>query len=144
MKNIIESLTRFFNPPKTKTILVIDDSDVDRTFAVRVLAKRYHVLSASGAKEGLEMAYKARPDLILLDYLMPEMNGPEVCRILKQDYGMNETPVVFLTGMDTPQTVIDSLEQGAEAYLIKPIGMRDLLQEIHLRLQPMVCTGKDR
>ena len=143
MKNIISSLKGFFNPPKTKTVLVIDDSELDRTFASRVLSKRYHVLSASGAKEGLEVAYKERPDLILLDYMMPEMNGPEVCRILKQDYGMQETPVVFLTSLDTPQTVIDSLEQGAEAYLTKPIGTRDLLAEVHLRMQPMSCTGKD-
>jgi CheY-like chemotaxis protein len=144
MKNIIESLKNFFDPPKTKTILVIDDSEVDRTFAVRVLSKRYHVLSASSGKEGIEVACKARPDLIVLDYMMPGINGPEVCRTLKEDRGMNETPIVFLTGLDTPQTVIDSLEQGAEAYLTKPIGMRDLLQEVHLRLQPMVCTGKDR
>jgi CheY-like chemotaxis protein len=143
MKNIIESLTNFFNPPRTKTVLVIDDSEVDRTFALRVLAKRYYTLSASGAKEGIEVACKERPDLILLDYMMPEMNGPEVCRILKEERGMSETPVVFLTSMDTPQTVIDSLEQGAEAYLIKPIGARDLLEEIRLRMQPMVCTGKD-
>jgi putative two-component system response regulator len=143
MKDIIRSLKEFFNPPRTKTVLVIDDSEVDRTFALRVLAKRYYVLSAPGAKEGIEMACKERPDLILLDYMMPEMNGPEVCRILKEDHGMKEIPVVFLTSMDTPQTVIDSLEQGAEAYLTKPIGARDLLEEIHLRMQPMVCTGKD-
>ena len=129
MKNIIQSLKTFFNPPRTKTVLVIDDSEVDRTFALRVLAKRYRVLSASGAKEGIEMACKERPDLILLDYMMPGMNGPEVCRTLKEDRGMNETPVVFLTGLDTPHTVIESLEQGAESYLTKPIGMRDLLEE---------------
>jgi putative two-component system response regulator len=143
MKNIIRSLKEFFNPPKLKTVLVIDDSDVDRTFASRVLAKRYYVLSAAGAKEGIRLALKHRPDLILLDYMMPEMNGPEVCRILKQDNGMEDTPIVFFTGMDTPQAVIDGLEEGAVAYLTKPVGARDLLQEVHLRLQPMVFTGKD-
>lgn len=132
-----------FCPPKSRTVLVIDDSDVDRMFAVRALSKRYHVLSAAGAKDGLEVAFKERPDLILLDYMMPEMNGPEVCRILKQDYGMLETPVVFLTSMDTPHTVIDGLQEGAEAYLTKPIGQRDLLEEVRLRLQPMVAAGKD-
>jgi CheY-like chemotaxis protein len=143
MKNIIRGWLGFLNPLKTKTVLVIDDSELDRTFAARVLARRYHVLLAGGAKEGLEVALKARPDLILLDYMMPEMSGPEVCRILKQDYGMHETPVVFLTSMDTPRTVIEGLEQGAEAYLIKPIGSRDLLEEVHLRLQPMVALRKD-
>jgi two-component system, cell cycle response regulator len=143
MKNIIQLFKDLLNPPKEKTVLVIDDSEVDRTFAARVLAKRYYVLSASGAKEGIEMALKQKPDLILLDYMMPEMNGPEVCRILKQDPGMSETPIVFFTGMDTPRAVIDGLQEGAEAYLIKPIGARDLLQEVHLRMQPMVFTGKD-
>ncbi len=144
MKNIIKIINDFLNPPKTKTVLVIDDSELDRTFAIKALSKRYHVLAATGAKEGLEMAFKHRPDLILLDYMMPDMNGPEVCRILKQNYGMDGTPVVFLTSMDTPRTIIDGLEEGAESYLTKPIGMRDLLEEIHLRLQPMVFTGKDR
>jgi len=122
---------------------VIDDSEVDRTFSVRVLSKRYFVLAAKGAKEGLEIALKQKPDLILLDYMMPGMNGPEVCRILKQDDGMQDIPVVFLTSMDTPQTVIDGLEEGAEAYLTKPIGARDLLEEVELRMQRMVFTGKD-
>ena len=143
MKNILESLRGFLNPPKTKTILVIDDSDVDRTFSVRVLSKRYFVLEAHGAKEGLEIAFKQRPDLILLDYMMPDMNGPEVCRMLKHNYGLQDVPVVLLTSMDTPRTVIDGLEEGAEAYLIKPIGARDLLEEVKLRLQPMVFLGKD-
>jgi CheY-like chemotaxis protein len=143
MKSLIRKLIEFFDPPKTKTVLVIDDSEVDRTFAVRVLSRRYKVLSAGGAKEGLAMALKERPDLVLLDYMMPEMNGPEVCRILKQNYGMQDIPVVFLTSMDTPQMTIDGLEEGAEAYLIKPIGRLDLMEEIKLRLQPMVATEKD-
>ena len=143
MKDIIRSIKNFFDPPKTKTVLVIDDSDVDRTFAERVLAKRYRVLSASGPREGIEVACRERPDLILLDYMMPEMNGSEVCRILKEVHGMEATPVVFLTGLDTPQTVVESLEQGAEAYLTKPIGGRDLIEEVRLRMQPVICTGKD-
>jgi putative two-component system response regulator len=143
MKDIIQALLDFFNPPKTKTVLVVDDSALDRTFVLRVLSPRYHVLTASGAREGIEVACREKPDLILLDYMMPGMKGPEVCRILKEERGMRDTPVVFLTSMDTPQTVIDALEQGAEAYLIKPIGARDLLAEIRLRLQPMVITGKD-
>ena len=144
MRDIIKKIRDFFNPPKIKTVLVSDDSDLDRAFAARVLSRRYHVLCAGGAKEGLQMAFKERPDLILLDYMMPEMNGPEVCRILKQKYGMHETPVVFFTSFDTPQNIIDGLEEGAEAYLIKPISAHDLLEEIRLRMQPMVSTRKDR
>jgi CheY-like chemotaxis protein len=145
MKYLISLIKDFFAPPtKTRTILIIDDSEVDRTFAARVLGQKYKVLSAASGNEGIQVALKELPDLILLDYMMPGMNGPEVCRILKQNANMLAVPVIFLTSMDTPNTVVDGLEEGAEAYLIKPINARDLLAEVKLRIEPLFVERKGR
>ena len=73
MKNIIHSLKRFFAPPKVHTILVIDDSEIDRRVACSMLEKHYNVRLANGGREGIAMAIEKRPDLILLDFMMPEM-----------------------------------------------------------------------
>ncbi len=143
MNNIIKNIRHFFNPPRTRTVLVIDDSEVDRTLAVRFLSKRYNVMVAAGGKEGLEIALRHNPDLILLDIMMPEMNGPEVCHKLKQDPRTEQVPVIFLTSMDTPRTVVDGLEEGAEAYLIKPISKSDLMEQVSLRIKPACADGKD-
>ena len=143
MKDFLKKIRERLDPPRTRTVLVIDDSDVDRTLVVRFLSRRYFVLTAASGKEGLDIAFSQCPDLILLDYMMPEMNGPEVCHRLKGDPRTESIPVIFLTSMDTPSTVVDGLEEGAEAYLIKPISKHDLIEQVALRIRPACTTGKD-
>ena len=117
MKNIINSLKELLNPPESKTVLVIDDSDVDRMFAVRTLARRYHVLSAAGAREGLEVAFKERPDLILLDYLMPEMNGVETLKEIREINGT--IPVIMCTSFPDNRSITEAETLGVFAYIPK-------------------------
>jgi CheY-like chemotaxis protein len=137
MKNCIDSIKQWLNPPR-KTILVIDDSDVDRTFVERVLSGRYQVVTAANGQSGIDTARRQRPDLILLDYVMPGMSGPEVCRSLKNDRSTETIPVIFLTSMDDALSMSDGFEGGAEHYLTKPIGKSDLLGQVKLRLKPPV------
>ena len=120
---------------KQATILVVDDSDVDRTFSLRTLSNRgYKILSAPNGETGVQMAKAHRPDLILLDYMMPDLNGPEVCHILKNDTTTKNIPVIFLTSLDTPKSVVDCFEQGAEIFLPKPIKASELLEQVRLTL----------
>ncbi len=135
MKNIMDVLYRFLNPLRTRKVLVIDDSEPDRTFVVRALSSRYNVITAPGGREGIDMAVKERPDLIILDFMMPGMNGPEVCRRIRADKRVGNVPVIFLTSLETPHAVVEGLEQEADAYLTKPIGMRDLIEEVNLRIK---------
>lgn len=146
MKNLYQKLSAFFRPAKTRTILVVDDSPLDRTIATRALARKYHVLAADNGRFGLELARQHRPDLILLDYVMPEMDGPETCAALKADPLTEGIPVIFVTRMDEPSTFVEGMEGGAESFLTKPVKMGELIAEVDLRLKYAAedKEGKDR
>lgn len=135
MKCPFECLRSLFVPAKALKVLIIDDSVVDRTIAVKALDQHYHVVSAESGAQGIEKAYAEAPDLIVLDYVMQDMSGPQVCCVLKNDSRTKDIPVIFLTGMDTPESFVNGLEQGAEAYLTKPLKVRDLKEEVRLRIK---------
>ena len=137
MGNLIDNIKNWLNPPR-KTILVIDDSEMDRIFVEKTLRQNYHVITAADGLKGIDAARLSRPDLILLDYMMPGMPGPEVCRVLKSDQKTESIPVVFLTSMDDAISMSEGFEGGAEHYLTKPIGKTKLLDQVKLRLMPPV------
>lgn len=114
-----------------KTILVIDDGEVERKFISRTLQKAgFSVLTADDGAPGLALAKDKKPDLVLLDFVMPGMNGDVVCKYLKDDVTTRDIPVIFLTGSVKPASVIESFEAGAEYYLAKPISAAALIHEV--------------
>lgn len=117
-----------------KRILVIDDGEVERRFISRALEKKGYVVSvAAEGRTGIKLAQEEQPDLIVLDYRMPGLNGIEVCKRLKsRDEQTCGIPVIFLTGSTTPADVIDCYEVGAEYYLSKPISARTLTNEVEM------------
>ncbi len=118
------------------TILVIEDNEVDQRMACAALERGgYQALKAYDGKTGLELAKQHLPGLIILDYNLPDTKGPELCKILKNHYDTQHIPVLFLTSMDTPDSIIDCYEQGGENYLSKPISSKDLLKQIELTLK---------
>ena len=119
-----------------RTVLVVDDTEIERTFITRVLKKNgYSVLVAEDGAAGFEVAQEKRPDLIILDYVMPGYNGKEVLRRLKRENSTKNIPVVFLTGSTTPLEVIECYEEGAEYYLNKPISAAMLVKQLELTFQ---------
>lgn len=105
-----------------KTILIIDDSTADLQLMSGLLRDNYRVQVAKTPERGLELARSdAKPDLILLDVLLPRMDGYELCEQLKQSPETQPIPVVFVTGNVTDEERWRGLEIGAEAYLVKPI-----------------------
>lgn len=83
-----------------KHILIVDDEpDVALVLAKGLTAEGYSVITALNGKNALALAKSERPDLIILDILMPDMDGPEVAASLKEDHGTSDIPVIFLTGM---------------------------------------------
>jgi CheY-like chemotaxis protein len=110
--------------------LVIDDTDVDRRVACAAIERGgYTALKAVDGRSGFELAKEQKPDLIILDYNLPDIQGPEVCRLLKAHQDTQKIPVLFLTSLTDPDSVVRCFEQG-ENYLSKPISVKLLLKQI--------------
>lgn len=117
--------------PGRKTILVVDDAPVNIQFLCGVLKSSYKVKAATNGEKALEIAHKdPQPDLILLDILMPDMDGYEVCHRLKNDAATTDIPVVFITGDLGEEEEQRGLEMGAAAYLTKPVDTDKLLDTL--------------
>ena len=124
------------NAVTRKTILVVDDVPVNVEVLSGILSDDYNVLVATSGAQALEVATQ-QPDLILLDIMMPEMDGYEVCRRLKSAPAISGIPVIFVTGMDDAEDEIKGLTLGAVDYLTKPIHAAITLARIksHLELK---------
>ncbi len=119
----------------TRTILAADDeSDVLEMLRYNLVKEGYHVMTARDGKRALELAHQL-PDLILLDVMMPEMDGWEVCRQLKRDELTSAIPIVFLTAKGTEFDEVLGLELGADDYIVKPVAIRSLLTRIKKALR---------
>lgn len=103
-------------------ILIIDDSPTDIRILSSILGKDYRLLFATNGSEGLDITMRERPDLILLDVLMPGMDGYETCARLKADRLLRDIPVIFVTALDEVSEETRGLEVGAVDYLTKPIS----------------------
>lgn len=114
-----------------RTVLVVDDSPTERFYITDILRKNgYDVLNASSGEEGVAKAKSDRPDLILMDVVMPGLNGFQATRMLSRDADTKAIPVIMCTtkGQDTDR--VWGLRQGAVDYLVKPIVADELLAHI--------------
>ena len=114
-----------------KKILVIDDSDQIRWFLKHVFNKEYQILEARNGQDGVDVALKEEPDLILCDVMMPVKDGYETCREIKSDPKMAQTPVVMLTAKVESEDVITGIEAGADDYITKPFDVEILRSKIN-------------
>jgi DNA-binding response OmpR family regulator len=114
-----------------KLILVIDDGPEQRRFLERVLsAAGYRVVTAPDGEAGKATAHSLRPDLVLLDVMMPGMNGYQVCRALKADPATADRPILVLTAKDQPADRFWAREVGADDFVTKPVDLPDLIRRI--------------
>lgn len=114
-----------------KKLLVIDDSDQIRWFLKHVFNKEYQILEARNGQDGINVALKEEPDLILCDVMMPVKDGYETCREIKNDPKMAQTPVVMLTAKVESEDVITGIESGADDYITKPFDVEILRSKIN-------------
>ncbi len=109
-----------------ETVLIIeDDAALSRGLKDNFAFQGYHVLQAADGERGLILANDAHPDLIVLDLMLPRMNGYELCRRLRRE--RNETPILVLTAKTEESDVVLGLELGADDYVKKPFSVRELL-----------------
>lgn len=120
--------------PSKKVILVVDDAAENLDIMTSLLAEHYQVKAAINGNIALKIAEKQKPDLILLDVMMPDMDGYEVCRHLKDNPATRDIPVIFLTALDGVDDETQGLKLGAVDYIAKPLNPSILMARIHTHL----------
>lgn len=114
----------------SKILIVDDERDMTHFLSVRLRSRGYDVSTASDGREALSQIKKNRPDLVLLDVMMPKFNGYEVCRYLKQDEDTKNIPIIFLTARDQIQDRVLAKESGADDFLSKPFEGKLLVNKV--------------
>ncbi len=122
--------------PEEFTILVVDDMPPNLHLLCSILENEgYVTIFTNRGKQALELVKQANPDLILLDLMMPEMNGLEVCEYLKSDPNTRDIPVIFLTGSNEKNNLLTAFQIGAVDYITKPFINEELLARVHTHLK---------
>jgi two-component system sensor histidine kinase/response regulator len=117
-------------------ILVIDDQPINVQLLKRKLEREgLDVIAAHNGREGLEAIAKAKPDLVLLDVMMPDMNGIEVCQQLQANEETRAIPVIFITARTTKESKLEGLGVGAVDYITKPIDLDETLARVQTQLR---------
>jgi len=120
---------------KPKRILIVDDeSDVTDLLAYNLKAKGYTVETLNNPHGSIGLARTFAPDLVILDVMMPDLSGIQVCRMLRADPKLKHVPVIFLTAKAEEEDRIQGLESGADDYICKPFSVRELV----LRVQSLL------
>ena len=122
-----------------KKILVVDDEvELVKAIEIRLLKEGFEVITATDGEEALKKARKEKPDLLILDLMLPKMDGYKVCRLLKFDQKHRNTPVIMLTARAEERDRNLGMEMGADEYMTKPFEWDGLLQKVLNFLQKAV------
>ena len=117
-------------------VLVVDDDELAAKAVSRVIERQgYTVLTAYSGRKGLEVLAKNAVDVIVLDVMMPEMTGLEVCRELRQDGRFSDLPVILLTGCDDFETRAAGMKLGVSEFLCKPFAHHELIARINNQVE---------
>jgi signal transduction histidine kinase len=121
--------------PATATILIVDDTPANLALIVEYLeARHFRMLVAQGGEEGLQRALLVQPDLILLDAIMPGIDGFEVCRRLKARDSTRDIPVIFMTSLADTQDKLTAFAVGAVDYVVKPLQVEEVMARVNAQL----------
>jgi DNA-binding response OmpR family regulator len=123
-----------------KILVVEDDTTLLEMVKYNLMRQKYEVLAAEDGRTGLQLARKERPDLIILDVMLPLMDGFEVCRTLRKEMSV---PVLMLTARTEEIDKIVGLEMGADDYITKPFSMRELMARVKAHLRRVELIRED-
>lgn len=122
-------------PNNLRVILIAEDSLTQAENLRYFLEQQgYQVVAAKNGREALELMTRYKPDLLISDIVMPEMDGYELCHCIRSDQGMQDLPIIFLTVLSDPADIMKSLECGADGFIIKPFKEEPLIERIRLLL----------
>ncbi|ASP39661.1 response regulator [Bacterioplanes sanyensis] len=121
----------FFNQKKKHVLVIDDDRSLQRMIGIRLSQQgQLKVSAATCGQDGLRLAQTQQPDLILLDWVLPDIDGPDVLECLKCVDTTQNIPVIMLTGRNLLGDVEDAFERGADAYVTKPFSLEKLGQKV--------------
>jgi DNA-binding response OmpR family regulator len=123
-----------------KILVVEDEPTLQETLAYNLKRQGYTVELASDGQAGIDTARRTQPDLVVLDIMLPILDGFDVCRILRQDMNM---PILMLTARDDEIDRVIGLEMGADDYLTKPFSMREFLARVKAQLRRVRLTREE-
>lgn len=115
-------------------ILIVDDSKVEIKIIRRLLHDEYEIIEANNGRQAIELANEASPDLILLDIIMPQIDGFSVCKIIKEHEDTAHIPVIFITAVSDNNNIVKGFEVGGQDYITKPFCARELCARIKVHL----------
>lgn len=121
----------------TVRILVVDDEPINIQIIYNILStEKYNITSVQSGKEALDLILgNEKFDLILLDVMMPQISGFEVCRTIREKYTLTELPILLVTAKNTPENLVEGFESGANDYLHKPFNSKELLSRVRTLLE---------
>lgn len=128
--------TATISPQGKRIVLIEDDTDLFELVRYNLSKEGFEVSGSQTGKDSLELCERSRPDLILLDVMLPDSDGFEICRKLKAHFSLSQVPVIFLTARGSESDRVLGLELGADDYMVKPFSVRELAARIKLHLRP--------
>lgn len=120
---------------KKRKVLIIDDELDNREFIEQILLEHFDVLAAVDGETGVQIARTALPDVILLDIIMPRLDGIAVCSLLRTDEVTKHIPIIMLTGSNDIDRRVQSFMTGADDFLSKPFHPQDLIARVHSKIR---------
>lgn len=121
---------------RNRVLLVDDDKQILNSLRVYLELENYEVYTASNGQEALDKVTEHKPEILVLDIMMPEMDGFEVLEKIKGDDDLSAIPVIMLTAKGQPVDVLKGYKMGASSYMTKPFNLNELVENIELILNP--------
>ena len=118
-----------------KILIVDDDPDIRDVLKLTLSEENYEILEAGDGEEALKIVHDNQPDLILLDYKIPKIDGREVCRRIKNDLLLRHLPIIMVTGKGDISDKVDGIDAGADDYVVKPFEPKELMARIRMILR---------
>lgn len=129
--------------PEARILLADDESDILEFLSYNLRKEGFEVFCARDGNEALEMANKYRPDLIILDVMMPGLDGFEACRQIRKNVELQETVIAFLTARGEDLSQVEGFEAGADDYIRKPVRPRVFISRVRALLRRVPATSED-
>ena len=129
----------------SKKILIVEDEfDILKLIEFNLKKEGFDVIAVSDGESAIKEVRSNKPDLILLDLMLPGIQGLDVCRIIKSNQETKETPIIMVTAMGQEEDIVKGLETGADDYITKPFSIKVLIDRVNAFLKRSIEVGEDK